>query len=117
MRVFVVIAAAGLLSGCVSMSNLSESVPTYTGEFVGNYYDLAECTKATQAKAVPMIRMDLIHDKKQREATVTWNHEFGTMTALVFKEVDANHARLAIYSATANSAALAKYTEQCAAPV
>lgn len=101
------------LGGCVSISDLSQEKPTYTGELSGNYFDLAECTKAQHSRAAPMVRIDLLHDKPQKEATVTWNHEFGAMNAFVFKEIDPTHTRLTVYSAVANSEGLVRYSESC----
>lgn len=97
----------------MSMGNLTEETPIYTGELRGNYYDLAECTKAQHAKTAPMVRIDLLHDKKHQEATVTWNHDFGAMNAFVFKEVDPSHTRLTAYSAVSNGLGLVKFAENC----
>lgn len=97
------------------MGDLSKETPYYSGDLNGNYYDLAECTKAQQAKAFPMVRMDLLHDKASKEATVTWNHEFGAMNAFVFRGVDATHTRLNAYSAVSSNQALVKFAEGCQA--
>jgi hypothetical protein len=91
----------------------SDSTPAYTGDVQGDYFDLAECSKAAQAKAIPMIRIDLTRDRKRCKAMVTWSHELGVSTALVFKDIGEGKTRLTIFSAYANSADLAKYTKQC----
>lgn len=106
-------ASAAMLAGCMSIGNLTEQTPIYTGELSGNYYDLAECTKAQHSKTAPMVRIDLLHDKAQQEATVTWSHDFGAMNAFVFKQLDSAHTRLTAYSAVSNGQGLVKYAEDC----
>ncbi|MGE8367028.1 hypothetical protein [Cupriavidus sp.] len=89
-----------LLGGCMSLTSLEKYPVSYAGELKGNYYDLAECAKARQSKAVPMVRIELLHDKPAQEATVTWNHEFGAMNAFIFKAEGADKTKLTIYSAS-----------------
>lgn len=106
-------ALAFALSGCVSLSSLETETPVYTGSMAGNYYDLAECAKAKQSKAVPMIRIELLHDKAAKEATVTWNHEFGAINAFVFKAEGPERTKLAIYAASALGEGWINLTKSC----
>lgn len=107
------VSLAALLSGCISLGSLEEQEPSYSGELKGNYYDLAECAKARQSKFAPMIRIELLHDKPAKEATVTWNHDFGAMHAFVFKAIDPNHTKLLIYTGSPLNNSLVDLTNSC----
>ena len=112
-KIILVTAAAAAMGGCVSMGDLSREKPIYSGELTGNYLDLAECTKNQHARVAPYARVDLLHDKVKKEATVTWSHDFGTMNAFVFHELDQSHTTLTAYSAVSDKTALIKYAEEC----
>ncbi|URF03000.1 hypothetical protein [Cupriavidus campinensis] len=88
------------LSGCVSLGDLDQKAPAYSADLPGNYLAAAECTKARQAKATTIVRIDLLHDAAKKEAMVTWNHDLGTGTAFVFTGTNSGTTHLRVYEST-----------------
>lgn len=114
-RLFLAVAAATTLAGCMSLTNLNQYPPAYTGPMKGNYYDLAECAKARQSKEVtPGSRIDLLHDKAATEAIVTWSTDLGTFNAFVFKSTAPNQTELTVYAALGLPQRLTDLTLSCA---
>lgn len=113
MRCFAIAVSAISLTGCMSLSNLEQHPVSYAGEMRGNYYDLAECAKLRQSKVAPMVRIDLLHDKAAKEATVAWNSDFGTMNAFVFKAEGADLTKLTVYSAVGLNESWIGLTREC----
>ncbi len=101
------------LTGCMSLGNLDQYPVRYSGDLKGNYYDLAECSKARQTKLVPMVRIELLHDKPAKEAVVSWNHEFGMLNAFIFKGVDQDHTKLTVYTAGSMNDSWIELTKGC----
>lgn len=99
-RIGTIALAAIALGGCVSLGDLGQKTPDYATDLPGNYLAAAECTKARQAKVVP-VRLDLLHDAAKKEAMVTWNHDLGSTMAFVFTGKPDKTTHLAIYSASA----------------
>lgn len=104
-----------VLSACVSLGDLETQTPQQQLELKGNYYAIAECTKARQATGVPPgSRIDLLHDSARKEATVTWSTDLGAYQVYAFKGAGEGPTVLKIYSTVALPEQRVQIAVQCA---
>lgn len=108
--------AVSCLAGCLSLGSLESQTPQVQREVSGDYFTIAECTKARQSAMLPPgSRLDLLHDRARAEATVTWSTEIGAYQAYAFKGGSNGNTTLKVYSTTAVPEDRLLIVQQCAA--
>ncbi|WP_342049909.1 MULTISPECIES: hypothetical protein [unclassified Cupriavidus] len=108
--------AVSVLAGCLSLGSLESQTPQVQREVSGDYFTIAECTKARQSAMLPPgSRLDLLHDRARGEATVTWSTDIGAYQAYAFKAGANGHTTLKVYSTTAVPEDRLLIVQQCSA--